>query len=72
MGKRHGMKSQNEEILSWLTLGKSLTPLLALEKFGTFRLSGRIFDLRKQGHKIEMCLVEYKGKRFAEYRLSGV
>lgn len=64
------MKSQNEEILSWLQRGKSLTPLTALERFGCFRLSARILNLRQQGHKIEMTLVEYKGKRFASYHLA--
>lgn len=63
------MKSQDKEILSWLSKGKSITPLEALERFGCFRLGARIFNLRKQGHKIEMSLVEYKGKRFASYRL---
>jgi hypothetical protein len=43
--------------------------LEALEKFGCFRLGGRIYDLKQRGHKIETVMVEKNGKRFATYRL---
>lgn len=33
------------------------------------RLSGRIYDLRAQGHNIKSDLVKKDGKRFARYRL---
>ena len=62
-------RSQAEEILAYLRTGKSISPLEALEKFGCFRLGGRIYDLKKAGHKINTELVERNGKRFAEYRL---
>ena len=62
-------KSQSEEILAWLQSGKSLDPLTALEKFGTFRLGARVYDLKKEGHRIETIMVEKRGKRYAEYRL---
>ena len=44
--------SQNQKILDYLLSGKSLTPISALNKFGCFRLSARINDLRKKGHNI--------------------
>jgi hypothetical protein len=63
------MKSQNEEILRYLQSGKTLTPLEALEQFGCFRLGGRIYDLKKQGHKIQTTIVASRGKKFASYSL---
>lgn len=62
-------KSQNEEILAWLQAGKTISPLEALERFGCFRLGGRIFELKAAGHKIVTDMVTKNGKRFAEYRL---
>jgi len=63
------MKSQNKEILNYLKAGRPITPIEALELFGCLRLSGRIYDLRNDGHKIEMKLVKNGKKNFAEYRL---
>ena len=40
-------QTQNLQILSYLKKGKPITPLEALEKFGCWRLSARIYDLRK-------------------------
>ena len=63
--------SQNKQILNYLLSGKKLTPLTALNKFGCFRLSARILDLRKEGHNITTKNVTRKGKTFAEYSLQG-
>lgn len=41
-------KSQTSRILSYLLEGHSLTPIEALQKFGTFRLGARIKDIEKQ------------------------
>lgn len=62
-------KSQNDEILSWLKSGKSISPLEALEKFGCFRLGGRIYELKQAGHSIVTEMVTKNGKRFAQYSL---
>lgn len=62
-------KSQNEEILAWLRKGNKIDPLLALEKFGCFRLGGRIFDLKQAGNKIVTVMVTKNGKRYASYSL---
>lgn len=62
-------KSQNEEILSWLRKGNKIDPLLALEKFGCFRLGGRIFELKQAGNKIVTETVTKNGKRYASYSL---
>lgn len=47
--KVKGLQSQCAQILKWLREGKPLTPLLALEQFGCFRLAARINDLRYAG-----------------------
>ena len=45
--------SQNRAILEYLESGGSLSTIDALEKFGSFRLSARINNLRNQGHNIK-------------------
>lgn len=64
--------SQNKIILQHLEKSP-LTPLDALMKYGCFRLSARINELRQRGYHIETF---YKTdpqtkKTFAEYRLVG-
>ena len=44
--------SQNQEILSHLKTGATLTPLEALKMFGSLRLAGRIYDLKEDGWPI--------------------
>lgn len=68
-------KSQCEMILKYLQTHKTgITPLQALDKFGCQRLSGRIYDLRDEGHNILTNMIEVKDrfgevKRVAQYRL---
>ena len=46
----------------------SITPKDAIELFNAYRLSAIIFDLKKEGHKID---TERKGKSgYAEYSIS--
>lgn len=65
-------QSQNEMILDHLRVpGNSLTPISALERFGTLRLGGRIWDLRREGHDIKTeVYITPSGKRVARYRLA--
>ena len=63
--------SQNKQILNYLLKGKKLTPIDALEKFGCFRLSARILDLRKEGYDIISENITKKGKTFAQYSMEG-
>ena len=46
------MKSQNQEILTYLQEGNSITNAIAFTRFRITRLSARIYDLRQQGHAI--------------------
>jgi len=59
--------SQNTQILEYLKQGNRITPIDALSKFGCFRLSGRILELRRLGHDIKTDMVALGKKHFAEY-----
>ena len=61
--------SQNTQILNYLEKGKKLTPLAALNKFGCYRLSARILDLRQRGHNIITENISKNGKTFAQYSM---
>ena len=45
--------SQAKRILAYLLSGETLTPIEALEKFGSFRASERIREIRKMGYEIK-------------------
>lgn len=63
-------ETQNQQILSHLKDGQSITQLEALNLFGCLRLGGRIYELRAAGHPIETKW-ESDGdkKRWARYRM---
>lgn len=66
------MKSQNEKILKDLLKGKKINPMIALSKYGCFRLASRINNLRSDGYKIVTRMVANPtGKQFAEYYIEG-
>lgn len=63
-------KTQSQQILTYLSNHKAITPIQALNKFGCFRLAARISDLRSQGHTIWTNNITKDGKTFASYSLS--
>lgn len=64
------METQNQAILEHLKTGRAITPLDALDLFGSFRLSARIFDLKEQGWPIECERVDVGGgRRVGHYTL---
>ena len=64
------VESQNKQIKAWLESGKGITPLDALNLFGSFRLGARIFDLKNDyGMNIKTEMIEENGKRYAKYSL---
>lgn len=63
------MQTQNQQILKHLQTVGSITPIDALNLYGCFRLSGRIYDLKKQGIKIETKHETSNGKTYARYVL---
>jgi len=60
-------QNQTQKILEHLKSGRPITPLDALMKYGVFRLSARIWELRNEGYDIDQKIVQKNGKRFAEY-----
>ena len=47
-------QSQNDKILGYMRAHKrGITPKVALNKYGCFRLAARIADLRRMGYEIE-------------------
>ena len=66
--------SQNDQILDYMMNIGGITQATAVERFGCYRLSARIWDLRHMGHrilKVTRTAENRYGKpvRFAEYRL---
>lgn len=64
-------KSQKEKILEHLLSGKSISPLEALNLYGSLRLGARIADIRKEGYIVyrEMVTDSRTGKRYAQYSM---
>lgn len=61
-------KSQRNEILACLLTGERITPLDALKRFKTLRLSGRIYDLKADGYDVKSERFKTKsGKWVARY-----
>ena len=61
--------SQLKQIKNYLLNGNKITPLEALQKFGSFRLSAIIYNLKKEGMNIKTNMITVNDKRFAEYEL---
>jgi hypothetical protein len=64
-------RSQNARIAAHLLSGKTLTPLEALTRFGSFRLAARIRELKRDGMPIKTDMKHLGGRRFASYRLAS-
>jgi len=62
--------SKQEKVLTHLQTYGSITPLEALEKYGSFRLGALIFNLRQEGHDIETNIVPKKGYAKYTYNVS--
>ena len=61
-------ESQKSMVRDYLTNGGRLTPMQALVMFGSLRLSGIIFELKKEGLDITKDMVKVsKRKHVAEY-----
>lgn len=70
MGHHARTRTQKDHLICYMATGKPVTPMVALRRWGIFRLGARIYDLKEDGHKIKTRLVERGGARVAEYRLA--
>lgn len=68
------MTSQKHRILNYLQAGNKLTPIEALNLFGSFRLAATIHKLKQEGHLIESEIIkdERNGKSYARYWINKV
>jgi hypothetical protein len=62
------IKSQKVRVKNYLEEGNKLTPIEALDKFGSFRLAAIIHDLRKEGMNILSHMHTHSGKKYAVYQ----
>lgn len=70
------MKTKKQKIKEHLELGNGITQKDAIELFNAYRLSAIIFDLKKDGMKIETIDRNHTNMdgqtiRFAEYKMIG-
>ncbi len=68
------MKTKKQKIKEHLELGNGITQKDAIELFNAYRLSAIIFDLKKDGMKIETIdkshtNMDNQSIRFAEYKM---
>jgi hypothetical protein len=61
--------SQNDKILDYLKLGKSITPLEALTSFKCFRLASRINEINNMGYNVVKDMVKDGETTYAKYYL---
>jgi len=62
-------EAQNTRVLKHLQTGRSLSPLIALERYGVMRLAARCYDLRQQGYRIESHRVKMGNRTWCSYML---
>lgn len=63
--------TQCDAILAHLRAGNTLTPLEALQMFGTLALHSRANELRARGHDVKCTMVTRNGKRVGCYAISN-
>ena len=63
-------QTKQEKVLIHLERHGSITPLEALNLYGSFRLGALIFNLRKEGHDITTNIVPKKGYAKYTYNVS--
>lgn len=63
-------KSQTDRILDWMLAGHTITPLEALNKFGSLRLGARIAEIKARGYLVYSEFVPTpNGKKVKQYHL---
>ena len=63
--------TQTEALLAALRRGESLTPLIALNRYGVLALSQRMTPLIRAGYPIRSELVKVGRKTVAQYTWAG-
>lgn len=68
--------THNEKVLQYMQTFGSITPREAVNCLDVYRLSGRIFDLKKAGHDIKSTIESHTNadgevKRYSRYYIGG-
>tara|TARA_R110001583_G_scaffold122888_1_gene274197 strand:+ start:294 stop:491 length:198 start_codon:yes stop_codon:yes gene_type:complete len=63
------MKPSQKDLIHQHLKLEPISPFMALEKYGCFRLAARIAELRGQGLNIETVQTKQGNKTFATYQL---
>lgn len=66
------LSSKTSHVLAHLVMGDSITPLEALQLYGSLRLSAIIFRLKARGYDIGTDLVQVGSSRVARYSIKDV
>jgi len=61
--------SKHKRIRSYILSGKALTPMMALRRFGSYRLASIINRLREEGINIRTTIEYDNGNQYAVYQL---
>ena len=63
-------RSQTERILEWMLQGHPITPIDALDRFGSFRLGARIAEIKAKGYLVySEFITTPSGKKVKQYHL---
>ena len=65
--KKSKKVSKKSKVLAHLVSGKHITPIQALELYGSFRLGAIIFELRADGHNIDTEIAKGTGHAIYSY-----
>jgi len=55
--------TQKQRILNHLLTGKTLTPIQALNKYNSLRLAAVVFELKRNGYKVQTELINVGTKK---------
>tara|TARA_R110002020_G_scaffold4512_4_gene19666 strand:- start:2782 stop:2991 length:210 start_codon:yes stop_codon:yes gene_type:complete len=61
--------TKKDKVLDHLETYGTITPLEAMEKYNSMRLSAIIFDLKKEGHQIKTNMKRTKTSNYAVYSI---
>ena len=72
MNTQSRQTSQKVKVLNLLQANEKVTPILALNRFGIFRLAAIIRELRMEGHDIKTTMIRNprNNSKFASYQLT--
>ena len=63
------MKPSQKDLIHQHLKLEPISPFVALEKYGCFRLAARIAELRRDGHNIKTLQTKNGNKTYATYQL---